>query len=272
LTEARGRLRLYRALPPYPQPPARQSNAVHQLDTIGPRYLRGDRTRYYFLVLEDAFDGAFEAEFSDSRRPTVVVEFVVRCWQRRGIPKVLQGDNGSEFRGSQRWPRTLSPLVRLCWLLGVEIVFIPAGQACRNGSVENCNGQVQRQLLHRQQFRSAGWVRRHLRQLLQVADQQHPHKSLGYQTVAQHRQGLKVRRLPHNFARHRRPLPIGPGKVSFIRLVRSDGSITLLSERFRVGKRRKGQSVKATIFTKEQRLKVYWNGRLIKQWRYILRP
>jgi hypothetical protein len=55
------------ALPPYPPPSARQSNEVDQLDTIGPRYLCNDRTGYYFLALEDAFDGAFEAEFSDSR-------------------------------------------------------------------------------------------------------------------------------------------------------------------------------------------------------------
>jgi putative transposase len=34
----------------YPGPQARDSNHLHQIDVVGPRYLKGDSTRYYFLV------------------------------------------------------------------------------------------------------------------------------------------------------------------------------------------------------------------------------
>jgi len=40
----------------YPGPQARDSNHVHQVDVVGPRYLRGDSARYYFLVCKDVFD------------------------------------------------------------------------------------------------------------------------------------------------------------------------------------------------------------------------
>jgi hypothetical protein len=49
-------------------------------------------------------------------------------------------------------------------------------------------------------------------------------------------------------------LPLAAGRVSFIRRVRSSGRITLLNEKFFVGRRRRGQYVWATIFTKRQQL------------------
>lgn len=65
-------------------------------------------------------------------------------------------------------------------------------------------------------------------------------------------------------------MPICAGKVSFIRMVRPDGTINVLDESSRVGKRRKGQYIKATIWTRYQQLKVYYRGRIIKKWKYQL--
>lgn len=73
------------------------------------------------------------------------------------------------------------------------------------------------------------------------------------------------------FDRHLNPLPICDGKVSFIRLVRPSGRITLLGEKFKVGKRMKHPYGKATIFTRSEQVKVYFRGRIIKQWPYALR-
>ena len=59
------RLRLARRLPrsAYPGPQAHDSNEVHQVDLVGPRYLTGQKTKYYFFVCKDAFDQAVYAEF-----------------------------------------------------------------------------------------------------------------------------------------------------------------------------------------------------------------
>lgn len=77
--------------------------------------------------------------------------------------------------------------------------------------------------------------------------------------------GAKLRKLPADCRLHQEHLPIAVGKVSLIRLVRADGSVNLLSQRFQIGRRLKYQYIKATIFTKQQVLKVYHKGRIVKQ-------
>jgi putative transposase len=59
------RLRLARRLPrsTYPGPRAEDSNQVHQVDLVGPRYLSHDKTKYYFYICKDAFDQAVYADF-----------------------------------------------------------------------------------------------------------------------------------------------------------------------------------------------------------------
>ena len=47
-----------RPIAAYPGPKATRSNHVHQLDLVGPRYLKGRRSRYYFLVYKDVYDQA----------------------------------------------------------------------------------------------------------------------------------------------------------------------------------------------------------------------
>jgi hypothetical protein len=42
--------------PVYPGPRAHFSNHIHQLDLVGPRYLKGSRARYYCLVYKDVCD------------------------------------------------------------------------------------------------------------------------------------------------------------------------------------------------------------------------
>jgi transposase-like protein len=77
----------------YPGPQATHSNHVHQFDLVGPRYLKGRRVRYYFLVYKDVFDQAAYVEFWRAPTLDVVLGFVVRVWQRLGLPEYLQVDN-----------------------------------------------------------------------------------------------------------------------------------------------------------------------------------
>jgi hypothetical protein len=59
-------------------------------------------------------------------------------------------------------------------------------------------------------------------------------------------------------------LPLSVGNVSFIRLVSAQGTIKSLEQPYQVGKRLKFESIKATIVTQRQTLKVYHRGRLRK--------
>lgn len=58
----------------YPVACARRSNQCHQLDLIGPRYLKGSRRQWFFLVYRDIYDGQFSSNFSPNPRWK-------RCWR-----------------------------------------------------------------------------------------------------------------------------------------------------------------------------------------------
>jgi hypothetical protein len=242
---------------------------VHQVDVVGPRYLKGDKTRYYFLVCKDVFDQAVYLELVKSRRMDGVLTFLTHAWQHLGLPEVVQFDNGREFCGFGRSARYLSRVIRLCLRLEVEPVFIPPGKPQRNGSVENFNGWFQPVLLKRP-YRRACDLRRQLRLLVTTVNEQHVHPQLGYKTPAQYRQAKRLRVLPANFSIDGQKIPICVGKVTFIRLVSAEGNINILGQRFKISKRLKFQYVKATLYTRYQALKVYHKGRLVKQFDYEL--
>lgn len=253
----------------YPGPQPQESNQVHQVDFVGPRYLKGDRTRYYFLVCRDVFDQAVSMEFVDSRSTDTVLAFLVRAWQHLGIPDMVQFDNGREFCGWGKAASSLSRVIRFALRLDVEVLFIPEGKPCYNGSVEQFNGWFQPLLLARAYKRAAD-VRRQVTRLMTSVNEAHVHAHLGHRTVAAYRRGKQLRKLPADCLLHQEKLPIAVGKVSFIRLVKANGAVNLLSQQFQVGRRLKFQYIKATIFTKHQVLKVYHKGRIVKQFDYPL--
>ena len=253
----------------YPDPHAQDSNEVHQVDLVGTRYLKGDSTRYYFLICKDAFDQAVYLELAEDRSMDSVLAFLIRAWQHLGLPKVAQFDNGREFCGFGMAASHLSRVIRLCLRLEVEATFIPKGKPQRNGSVENFNGWFQPVLLKRTYCRPAD-LRRQLRQLMTTVNQEHVHPQLGYKTPAQYRRSKRLRMLPANFNLEEGRIPISVGLVSFIRLVSAEGTINILEQPFKIGKRLKFQYVKATLYTRNQTLKVYHNGSIVKLFDYEL--
>ena len=58
------------------------------------------------------------------------------------------------------------------------------------------------------------------------------------------------------------------GRVTFIRMVSANGNVHLLGLTFKVGKRLKGQYVKAVLDTQRAWLTVYVKGRVFKRWPY----
>jgi putative transposase len=117
----------------YPGPQARASNELHEVDLVGPVYLKGRRHRYYIWVGKDAFDGAVCLRLVDSRRMDEVLGFLGECWKDLGIPAQVQLDNAREVAGWGPAARTLSRVIRLCLHYGVTPVFIPAKEPQFNG-------------------------------------------------------------------------------------------------------------------------------------------
>ena len=265
------RVRLAPLLPrqEYPGPQARASNELHEVDLVGPVYLKGSGHRYYIWVGKDAFDGAVCLRLADSRRMDEVLGFLGECWKDLGMPEQVQLDNARELAGWGPAARTLSRVIRLCLRFGVSPLFIPAGEPQFNGSVENFNGWFQEPLFQRR-FRRPGDLRRELARLQEAVNTQHVHPRLGGQTPTQHRRGLRLRKLPTSFVVPTGRQKLAAGRVTFIRRVSVAGTVTALSRSFRVGKKYKGLYLRLVLDTGRGYLTAYLNGRVLKRWPYKL--
>jgi transposase InsO family protein len=263
------RVHLARFLPThvYPTPQAQRSNQLHLIDLVGPIYLKGQRQRYYIFVCRDAFDGAVGLKLSRSRQMEAVLVFLGEYWKALGRPDQIQFDNAREFLGWGPAARYLSRVIRLCLRFGIEPIFIPPAQPQRNGAVEWFNGWFQPRLLQRHYTR-AGALKRELQRLQDTVNTQHVQRRLGGLTPEQHRRQQKLQKLPPRFDVPLDALPIAAGRVTFIRQVTPHGNIHLLSQTFKVGKRLKGQFVKAVLDTQRAQLTVYAQGRIVKRWPY----
>jgi transposase InsO family protein len=265
------RVRLAPLLPrqEYPGPQARASNELHEVDLVGPVYLKGSGHRYYIWVGKDAFDGAVCLRLAGSRRMDEVLWFLGECWKDLGRPARVQLDNARELCGWGASARHLSRVIRLCLRFGVEPVFIPKAEPQFNGGVENFNGWFQPRLFQRR-FARPGDLRRELARLQDAVNTQHVHPRLGGMTPAQHRRTLRLQKLPASFVVPTARQPLAAGRVTFLRRVSPAGTVTVLSQSFRVGKRHRGLYLRLVVDTGRGWLTAYLNGRVLKRWPYKL--
>jgi hypothetical protein len=253
----------------YPGPQARASNQLHRVDPVGPVYLKGRSHRYYIWVGKDAFDGAVCLRLAGSRRMDEVLWFLGECWKDLGRPAQVQLDNARELCGWGASARHLSRVIRLCLRFGVEPVFIPRAEPQFNGGVENFNGWFQPRLFRRR-FARPGDLRRELARLQEAVNTQHVHPRPGGMTPAQHRRKLRLQKRPASFVVPTDRQPLAAGRVTFLRRVSPAGTVVVLSQSFRVGKRHRGLYLRLVVDTGRGWLTAYLNGRVLKRWPYKL--
>lgn len=261
------RLAPFIANPTYPVPSADESNQLHQVDSVGPIYLKGNRQRYYIFVAKDAFDGAVCLKLYRSRKTEVILDFLGECWKTLGLPAQVQFDNAREVVGWGPAARYLSRVLRLCLRFGVEPVLIPPASPQRNGQVEHFNGWFQPRLFQRH-YTQIATLRRELQRLQETVNTQHPQRRLQGLTPAQYRRRCKLQKLPQTYAMPTDLVPIAAGRISFIRQVTLNGKVHVLSQTFKVGKRLKGEYVKVVLDTRRRHLTIYRQGRVVKCWPY----
>jgi putative transposase len=261
--------------PYYPSPTPSPDYPIHAMDWTE-RYLPGGAKVYAFHTV-DLQTHALTQTLSPDKALAAVRTHLLTVWTHLGRPAGLQMDNDGVFCGGYKVRRVVGQVVRLCLYMGIEPIFIPVGEPKRNGVVERVNG-----------LWSAGfWERRHFETFADVvtASPEFVHWYMHeYQPPALH--GLtpaavqrplpsarlsitQVRALPER-------LPITAGRVHFLRQVDAAGEISLLNERWRVGKRWAQRYVWATISTHRHELRVYYRAnehtpvRLLGQWAYPL--
>lgn len=251
----------------YPTPQANYSNQLHQVDAVGPIYLKGNRQRYYIFVGKDVYDGAVCLRIYRSRKMEVILDFLGECWKSLGLPDQVQFDNAREVVGWGPAARYLTRVLRVCLRFGVEPLLIPPGRPQRNGSIESFNGWFQPRLFQRH-YSQVSTLKRELQRLEETVNTQHVQPRLRGLTPVQHRRRTKLRKLPPAYLIPPEPLPIAAGRITFFRQVTAHGKIHLLSLTFNVGKRLKGEYVKVLLDTQRTHLTVYRQGRIFKRWPY----
>lgn len=255
----------------YPRLEGTSVNRVHQLDFVGPRYLRGP-TRFYSLHAVDLASGRCALEPMTQRGGQYGVDAVWAIWQRLGIPDHLQVDNEMVFYGSPTHPRGMGTLIRLCLHHRVQLWFIPPGEPWRNGVVEKFNDHYQQKFLDRYDLPDEQALRQQSQAFEQRHNRSYRYSKLGgatpLQTLARSKKKL---RFPTPKESPRYPLPKPKrGKYHLVRFIRSDALLNVFGETFPLPARTVYEYVIATVDVAQQKIHVYLDTEPVEEIDYPL--
>ena len=254
----------------YPALPGALPNQVHQADFLGPRYLKGP-IRFYSLNIVDVATKRGAARPVPNRIITTTTKALWSIWFSLGIPDFLQFDNELVFRGSNRYPRALGGLIRLCLLFDVEPIFIPVSEPWRNSIVENFNLQLQDKWLRKTIMRTWEELREGASQFEKKHNSLYRYSKLKGKTPLQALESFnRSLRFPESTEPPEKLEKPTKGKVHLMRFIRSNRKLNIFGEEFSVNPDLVYEYVRATIYVKEQKLKLYQDSKLAQVFDYAL--
>jgi len=214
---------------------------------------------------------AMTQTLADNKSLTTVYQHVLESWKTLGIPQFLQTDNDAIFCGGYKVQRVFGYFMRLCLFVGLELIFLPYAEPKRNSAVEQLNGLWGGPAFwHRHHFRCPGDVRRLSPVFIAWYMDDYTPPALEGLTPGQAQRRERRPRLARALLQAiPDPLPITAGRVHFIRLVQPDGTIRILNEYWRVGKRLAGHYVWATLTTHRHALAVWHRRSAHHDWTLI---
>jgi IS30 family transposase len=253
----------------YPVLPCQAVNDVQELDFKGPFYLQDHSHKYYLVALRDKWSKKTALRALANKSMDAILDFLVAAWQTMGCPRYLKMDNCLDFRGSNRHPRALSKLMRVCLDLGVQPVFIPICEPWRNGVVENLNGLLDRFLFRTHTFETEKQLHKAVQQMEITINITHHLSTLQGKTPQEFAIRARLRHPPAHYDWRTRDLRLLKGNVTFIRFVRKSGRITLTAkDKFFIGKKYKWHYVMAVVDVARKRLNVICQGKRIRSFDY----
>ena len=196
---------------------------------------------------------------------------LLRCWKAMGLPDFLQIDNQLCFRGSNRYPRSLGLIIRLCLFFGVTPVFIPVAEPWRNGEIEKFNDTYNKKFFRQQWFASYAALKRQSKNFQRFHNKHHRYSCLKGKTP------LEVIKISDDKAQRlggNTKLPqldeIPDGNIILIRFIRSNRMLDIFGEKFKVPKDLIYSYVKAVIVTEIHSLQLYVGDELVEKFDYQL--
>jgi hypothetical protein len=194
-------------------------------------------------------------------------------WKSVGMPDFLQLDNALSFRGSNRYPRAMGLVIRLCLYYDIRPVFIPIGEPWRNGVIEHFNDTYNKKFFRRQWFPSYAALKTQSKNFQRFHNTHHRYSCLKGKTPMEFLQTTDYQ-----------PMTLGPntkmprldcvpdGEVTLIRFIRSNRKLDIFGEKFEVSKDLVYSYVKAVIVTQLHQLQLYLNEELVDTFEYRLTP
>jgi len=256
----------------YPALPALTANAVHQVDYLGPCYLKG-AVRFWSLNTADVATGRCATEPVARCTGQATVDALWATWHRLGCPDAVQADNMPAFFGSPTHPRGMGPLIRLCLAQGIEPWFIPPGEPWRNGVVEKFNDHYGAKFLARVTVPSFAALGPASHAFEAKHNSRYRYTKLGGQTPCEalRREGRTLRYPPRERP-PQVPLPRPEaGRYHLVRFIRSDLRLDVFGEPFKLPPEVEYEYVVATVEVEPQRLRVTLGADLIVEFPYQLR-
>lgn len=255
----------------YPAIEAKRPNYLHQMDIFGPRYLKGP-VRFYSANVMDICTHRVAINPVESRNSRFITRALVATWKRLGIPKYLQLDNHISLRGSNRYPRSFGSVIKLCLHLGIEPVFIPLNEPWRNGSIEKFQDFFKAKFLGRVHMVDFSFLLKESMHFENRHNSRYRYSFIKGKTPIQALEcsRSRIRMLESDFQipdmRKRPPR----GRIHLIRFIRSARILDVFGEKFRVSEKLVYEYVRATIFVKEQKLRLFLDGNQVDEFKYNL--
>jgi len=213
---------------------------THQMDLVGPRYIKGDG-KFYSINLIDVTSHSCFVKAVRTKSSENIVQAIASFWQTHGMPDALQMDNELAFRGSNRYPRSFGSVVRFALSQGVAPVFIPVKEPWRNGIIEKFNHTYQKRFLQTHAFKNLDDLSAHEQSFTDFHNTHHRYSSQSHKTPNEAKALLLpplyykgIVHLPALKPRSESKIPLNKGCVYYIRFIRSDLKLYLPNETFTV--------------------------------------
>ncbi|MGH3991438.1 MAG: helix-turn-helix domain-containing protein [Pseudonocardiaceae bacterium] len=206
----------------YPAPIAERVGDLHQADIVGPRHLDGGMP-FVALNCVDIVPHAAGIEIAPDQTEATITASLIRLWERLGVPKRVQFDNGKPF---QLGSASLGEIVRVALHQGTTPVFIPQGEPWRNGTCEQFNDTFDKRFFRSERFDDRGRLANRALEFEVFHNANHRYRATGKRTPDELTAGIE-RRAPTPLSE----LPSGwpeQGRIEFIRFIRSDRKLRLL--------------------------------------------
>lgn len=234
------------------------------MDLVGPRYLKGG-FKFYFLDIidiENHFAGVYPLHDKTSMS---IASALLEFWSSYGMPDFLQMDNELSFRGSNRYPRSLGLVLRLCLYLDITPIFIPVAEPWRNGVIEKFNHNMQTYFFSKQEFKTFEELKTKSADFSIFHNNYHRYSSQNNKTPNMIK-SISQDYVLQNPPDIKKPIDLIKGQIIFIRFIRSDKRITILGTKFTVNEKLVYSYVEAIISIENHVLIIKQNNTI---WHYF---